>query len=237
MKRNAPETVDAHHSRHFNHHRGDRSFQGDSYIGSNNITTASSLPISNHGEGLHEIENYRTVPQDNNVDDFSSIKNHGSNKAVYNPEGSNKNVVDENEMGIHHRLHGNGVNSVNSEHQEDEQNIRSKSDYIHSNNDNYTTENQEKEIKEDRERIMRDANAKMDAVLEDMKQATNGLLANLNSFLKESESVAIAYIRTQASQQKEARRLEEVEPDVSGATTKFLHEAQQRLGCLPGGSV
>eukprot|EP00957_Ditylum_brightwellii_P205420 15343814-Ditylum_brightwellii.AAC.1 len=44
-----------------------------------------------------------------------------------------------------------------------------------------------------------------------------------------SEGVTIDYIHCQASQRAESRRLEEVEPDVTGATARFLQQAQDQL--------
>jgi len=68
------------------------------------------------------------------------------------------------------------------------------------------------------------AHTKLQATLDSVRETTRSMLNEIQSFLASTESVMIDYTKCQNSQRNEARRLEEVEPDVVGATEMYLEK-------------
>lgn len=74
-----------------------------------------------------------------------------------------------------------------------------------------------------------DVTSQFEATLHQVKDVASKMLEHVGSFLQASESVSVDYMRCQASQQNEARRLQEVEPDVVGATAAYYQEIQCQM--------
>ena len=68
------------------------------------------------------------------------------------------------------------------------------------------------------------------SILENIKNSTKTVLTEMQVYLEEMENVEKTYIRCRAKAQKESRRLEQVEPDVAGATQRYLTQASALLG-------
>jgi hypothetical protein len=83
-----------------------------------------------------------------------------------------------------------------------------------------------RDVREYRTKAYQDAHAQLQATLELVRNTTKNMLGEIDAFLQATESTTMDYIKCQKSQRAEARRLEEVEPDVSGATSRFLQEMQ-----------
>ena len=62
------------------------------------------------------------------------------------------------------------------------------------------------------------------SILENIKNATKGILKEMDSFLTETEEVEKTFIRCRANTQKESQRMESVEPDVNAATQRESHK-------------
>ena len=62
------------------------------------------------------------------------------------------------------------------------------------------------------------------SILENIKNATKGILKEMDSFLTETEEVEKTFIRCRANTQKESQRMESVEPDVTAATQRESHK-------------
>lgn len=84
-------------------------------------------------------------------------------------------------------------------------------------------------VRQERAKMTADAGQRLEAVLQQIKAATKKLLAEFDVYMEAVEGVTIDYIRCQHSQRKEASRLEEVEPDVEGATARLFQQAQDQL--------
>ena len=83
-----------------------------------------------------------------------------------------------------------------------------------------------KGVRKYRTKAYQDAHTQLQSTLELVRNTTKTMLGEIDAFLQATESTTIDYIKCQGSQGTEARRLEEVEPDVSGATARFLQEIQ-----------
>eukprot|EP00978_Attheya_sp_CCMP212_P037600 scaffold178854_cov58-Attheya_sp.AAC.6 len=90
----------------------------------------------------------------------------------------------------------------------------------------------EQEITEARDATHRDAAERLESILNDIKVSTKVLLGEIKVYLETTESVTVDYVRCQASQRNEANRLEAVEPDVTGATARFLQQAQEQISMM-----
>jgi len=86
------------------------------------------------------------------------------------------------------------------------------------------------EVRKERIDTTKKAAAKLQDILGNVKGTTQKLLSEIDSYLKSVESVRIDYMKCRESQNNEARRLEEVEPDVAGATGRFVSMLQQAGG-------
>lgn len=64
----------------------------------------------------------------------------------------------------------------------------------------------------------------LEKTLGDIKEATKKMLNEIDIYMKVTQEVELDYIRCQKSQRNEARRLQEVEPDVAGVTSRFYHQ-------------
>ena len=84
----------------------------------------------------------------------------------------------------------------------------------------------EKKIEEYRISATRDVAANLEGTLNRVKETTKTMLNEIEAFMLATERVTVDYLRCQTSQHNESQRLEEVEPDVAGATTHFLQHAQ-----------
>jgi len=87
----------------------------------------------------------------------------------------------------------------------------------------------ERQVHEYRISATQEATSQLEATLHRVKDTTSKMMEATVTFLQASESVTVDYLRCQASQQNEARRLEEVEPDVAGATAAYLQEIQCQM--------
>ena len=82
-----------------------------------------------------------------------------------------------------------------------------------------------------RERTMthQENERKLQTILQNIKNSTKNILAEMDTYLQETAEVEKTYIRCKANTEKESRRMERVEPDVIAATQReymmFLHDA------------
>ena len=90
-----------------------------------------------------------------------------------------------------------------------------------------TNTDMEQKLKNERTEKTKAVHEKLQNILTDVKETTNKLLSEVDVYLKTVDSVTIDYTKCKDSQVHEATRLEEVEPDVSGATGQFLGFLQQ----------
>jgi len=81
---------------------------------------------------------------------------------------------------------------------------------------------EEKEICNFRESSNHGAAFDLETSLNKVKATTKTLLNEMNAYSQQVESVASDYIRCQTSQGNETQRLNEVETDVVGATSRYL---------------
>ena len=70
------------------------------------------------------------------------------------------------------------------------------------------------------------AHARLQATLDNVRETTRAMLNEIDVFLESTKDVMVDYTKCQNSQRNEARRLEEVEPDVVGATERYLQQMQ-----------
>ena len=88
-------------------------------------------------------------------------------------------------------------------------------------NNNGTEETQQLEtaITQERQHLTKENTARLQSILENIKDATKNILTEMNVFLKETEEVEKVYVRCRAKTRGEMRRLEMVEPEVMGMLT------------------
>lgn len=110
--------------------------------------------------------------------------------------------------------------SSNSPNDENNQNQTNKRE------SNESTSIEERQIHDSILREREQAHAKLQATLDRVRETTRDILNEIDVFLESSENVMVDYTKCQNSQRNEARRLEEVEPDVVGATERYLQQVQ-----------
>ncbi len=86
---------------------------------------------------------------------------------------------------------------------------------------NCATAEAEDAVTNERHMLYKENQRLLTSTLDKMKNATQAILSEMSTYLKESEEVEKTYIRCRANTQKESERLESVEPDVVGATARF----------------
>lgn len=69
----------------------------------------------------------------------------------------------------------------------------------------------------------------LEDILNGIRDTTKRLLTETDMYLTATARVQAEYTACQDSQRAEARRLDEVQPDVEGATLTFLQEAQDQI--------
>jgi len=74
-------------------------------------------------------------------------------------------------------------------------------------------------ITTERQHLTKENTAKLQSILENIKDSTKNILNEMNVFLKETEEVEKVYVRCRAKTTRESRRLEQVEPEVLGILT------------------
>lgn len=96
--------------------------------------------------------------------------------------------------------------------------------------DDEMTTIEERQIHDSLVRERENAYSKLQETLECVRETTKTMLNEIDAFLESTESVMIDYTKCQNSQRNEARRLEEVEPDVVGATEMYLEKIKGMMG-------
>ncbi len=104
------------------------------------------------------------------------------------------------------------------------ENISQQDDAIKEDNEVMTIE--ERQIHESILIEREKAHAKLQATLDRVRETTRDILNEIDVFLESTENVMMDYTKCQNSQRNEARRLEEVEPDVVGATERYLQQVK-----------
>ncbi|KAL9179561.1 hypothetical protein ACHAXT_008851 [Thalassiosira profunda] len=89
-------------------------------------------------------------------------------------------------------------------------------------------------VTKERQMLHKENAAKLQSILENIKNATKSILKEMDSYLEETEEVEKAYIRCRANTQKESQRMEQVEPDVIAATQRFVAQGAQLFGGAGG---
>lgn len=97
-----------------------------------------------------------------------------------------------------------------------------------------TEDEEESGSREDHEAVLQNTATQLEAILNDLKGTTRKLLDEIGIYMEAAESVSTDYKKCQESQRNEARRLAEVQPDVEGATHRFLQQAQAQLAMTAG---
>ena len=107
---------------------------------------------------------------------------------------------------------------------EDNVEVKEENDFLDAttSDDANASSTMEQKLKSERSERTRAVQEKLQIILGDIKGATRTLLSEVDIYLKAVDSVTIDYTKCKESQVHEATRLEEVEPDVSGATGQFL---------------
>jgi len=74
----------------------------------------------------------------------------------------------------------------------------------------------ENAVTKERQMLAKENTARLQSILESIKDSTKNILNEMNVFLKETEEVEKTYIRCRAKTQRETQRLDQVEPEVMG---------------------
>lgn len=75
-------------------------------------------------------------------------------------------------------------------------------------------------VTKDREHLRRENTARLQTILESIKNSTKNILKEMDQYLAETEEVEKTFIECRAATQRESRRMEMVEPDVTAATQR-----------------
>ena len=75
-------------------------------------------------------------------------------------------------------------------------------------------------VTKERQMSYKENAAKLQSILENIKNSTKSILREMDSYLKETEEVEKTFIRCRANTQKESQRMEQVQPDVLAATQR-----------------
>ena len=88
---------------------------------------------------------------------------------------------------------------------------------------------EERQIHDSLLRDSETAQAQLEETLNRVRETTKTMLDEIKVFLESTEGVMIDYTKCQNSQRDETRRLEEVEPDVLGATEMYLAQMRNSM--------
>eukprot|EP00578_Thalassiosira_sp_NH16_P007146 CAMPEP_0181122078 /NCGR_PEP_ID=MMETSP1071-20121207/25108_1 /TAXON_ID=35127 /ORGANISM="Thalassiosira sp., Strain NH16" /LENGTH=243 /DNA_ID=CAMNT_0023206997 /DNA_START=20 /DNA_END=751 /DNA_ORIENTATION=- len=91
-------------------------------------------------------------------------------------------------------------------------------------------------VSKERQMLYKENAAKLQSILENIKNSTKNILKEMDAYLQETEEVEKTFISCRANTQKESQRMEQVEPDVIAATQRFVAQGAQLFGGA-GGSV
>ena len=86
--------------------------------------------------------------------------------------------------------------------------------------DDAVTAEAENVVTRERQMSYKENAAKLQSILENIKNSTKSILREMDSYLKETEEVEKTFIRCRANTQKESQRMEQVQPDVLAATQR-----------------
>ena len=78
----------------------------------------------------------------------------------------------------------------------------------------------ESAVTKERNQLYKENAAKLQSILENIKNSTKNILREMDAYLQETEEVEKTFIRCRANTQKESERMEQVEPDVIAATQR-----------------
>lgn len=87
----------------------------------------------------------------------------------------------------------------------------------------------EAELLKENETAVKHMAMQLEGILNGIRDTTKRLLTETDLYLTATARVQAKYTTCQDSQRAEARRLDEVQPDVEGATLTFLQEAQDQI--------
>ena len=155
-----------------------------------------------------------SVPSHNEVYHLDNGANRNEMNKSTTKSSSNENMV------VQH--HGNNNNTKLSN--DSSNTIASTKESEEECNESMTIE--ERHIHESILHERENAHAKLQATLDRVRETTRAMLNEIDVFLESTENVIVDYTKCQNSQRNEARRLEEVEPDVVGATERYLQQVQ-----------
>mmetsp|Transcript_23710 Transcript_23710/g.50747 ORF Transcript_23710/g.50747 Transcript_23710/m.50747 type:complete len:254 (+) Transcript_23710:131-892(+) len=91
-------------------------------------------------------------------------------------------------------------------------------------------------VTKERQLLYKENAARLQSILENIKNSTKSILREMDAYLQETEDVEKTFIRCRANTQKESERMERVEPDVIAATQRFVAQGAQLFGGA-GGSM
>mmetsp|Transcript_37657 Transcript_37657/g.67824 ORF Transcript_37657/g.67824 Transcript_37657/m.67824 type:complete len:235 (-) Transcript_37657:1261-1965(-) len=92
----------------------------------------------------------------------------------------------------------------------------------------------ENAVTKERQMLYKENAAKLQNILENIKNSTKTILREMDVYLQETEEVEKTFIRSRDNTQKESQRMEQVEPDVIAATQRFMAQGAQLFGGTGG---
>ena len=89
---------------------------------------------------------------------------------------------------------------------------------IEQSEDDAITAEAQSAVTKERTQLYKENAAKLQSILENIKNSTKNILREMDAYLQETEEVEKTFIRCRANTQKESQRMGQVEPDVIAAT-------------------
>jgi hypothetical protein len=111
-------------------------------------------------------------------------------------------------------------NDDDNEEEEEEENNNDTS-YTSSSSVSAMVTTMEQQIRSQKLHITETAANELHVTLTKLKDVAKTMLNEMNAYLDETEKVEVEYLKCQESLKKEAKRLNEVEPDIAGTTSFF----------------
>jgi len=149
-------------------------------------------------------------------DDDRSMGSRATNQSSIDMASSAKARTDENFM---------TNNEFNTATTQDGSSVNADNNLVESTEDALTTET-ENAVTKERQLLYKENAAKLQSILENIKNSTKNILREMDVYLQETEEVEKTFIRCRANTQKESQRMEQVEPEVIAATQRFMAQAQ-----------
>lgn len=169
-----------------------------------------------HGDGGHSVDDDDRSTQSSigmaTCDEDFTADHHQLNDAI---QGGGGGGTDSHHPPVN--IGGGGTNT-NNDYILDEDNINDNNDGNY--DDNAATIEAMAAVTTERQLLKTENAAKLQTMLDSVKNSTKMILREMGTYLHETEEVEKTYIQCRANTQKEQRRMECVEPDVLAATRR-----------------